>query len=273
MKFVEAGGMKMPAIGLGTWELRGRDCVRLVQDAVKIGYRHFDTAQAYENEAEVGEGLHASGLTRDEAFVTTKIWPTNHAPADFARAVKESLANLKLDHVDLLLLHWPSKFVPVADTIGALCEVKKEGGARHVGVSNFTVALLAEAVKHASEPVVCNQIEVHPYLDQSKVIAACRAHGIAVVAFSPIARGGSADDDVLAAIGKRHGKSAAQVSLRFLVQQGLGVVPRSSKVERLKENFAIFDFELSDAEMKEIAALSSKAHRIVDRAIVAPVWD
>jgi 2,5-diketo-D-gluconate reductase B len=272
MKFVEAAGMRMPAIGLGTWELRGQDCVRLVQDAVKIGYRHFDTAQSYENEAEVGEGLRASGLPRDEAFVTTKIWPANHAPADFARAVKESLTKLKLDHVDLLLLHWPSKEIPLADTIGALCKVKKEGGARHIGVSNFTVALLDEAVKYSSEPLACNQIEVHPYLDQSKVTAACRKHGIGVVAYSPIARGRLTDDGALAAIGKRHGKSPAQVSLRFLVQQGLGVVPRTSKVERLKENFAIFDFELSDAEMKDVAALSSKAHRVVNIA-VAPVWD
>ncbi len=272
MKFVEAGGMRMPAIGLGTWELRDRDCVRLVQDAVKIGYRHFDTAQSYENEAEVGEGLHASGLPRDEAFVTTKIWPTNHAPADFARAFKESLSKLKLDHVDLLLLHWPSKELPLADTIEALCKVKKEGGARHIGVSNFTVALLDDAVRLSSDPSVCNQIEVHPYLDQSKVIAACRKHGIGVVAFSPIARGQATGDSVLAAIGQRHGKSAAQVSLRFLVQRGLGIVPRSSKAERLKENMAIFDFELSDAEMREVAALSSKAHRIVDRA-VSPVWD
>ena len=273
MKFVEAAGMHMPAIGLGTWELRGADCVRLTQEAVKIGYRHFDTAQSYENEAEVAEGLRASGLPRNETFITTKIWPANHAPADFARAVKESLAKMKLDHVDLLLLHWPSKEVPLADTVGALCKVKKEGGARHVGVSNFTVALLDETMKHTSEPIACNQIEVHPYLDQSKVIAACKKHGIGVVAYSPVARGRLTDDGVLAAIGKRHGKSAAQVSLRFLVQRGLGVVPRTSKVERLKENFSIFDFELSDAEMKEIAGLAiSKAHRVVNIA-VAPVWD
>ncbi len=272
MKFVDAAGMHMPAIGLGTWELRGDNCVRLVQDAVKIGYRHFDTAQSYENEAEVGEGLRKSGLPRNEAFVTTKIWPANHAPADFARAFKESLAKLKLDHVDLLLLHWPSKDIPLADTVGALCKVKKEGGARHIGVSNFTVALLDETMKHASEPIACNQIELHPYLDQSKVIAACRKHGIGVVAYCPIARGRLTDDGVLGGIGKRHGKTPAQVSLRFLVQGGYGVVPRTSKVERLKENFAIFDFELSDAEMKEVAALSAKAHRVVNIA-VAPAWD
>lgn len=273
MKFIESAGMRMPAIGLGTWELRGRDCVRLVQEAVGIGYRHFDTAQSYENEAEVAEGLRASGLPRSEAFVTTKIWPANHAPADFARAFGESLAKMKLDYVDLLLLHWPSKEVPIPDTIAALCKVKKEGGARHIGVSNFTVALLDEAVRASSEPIACNQIEIHPYLDQTRVIAACRSHGVGIVAYSPVARGRLTDDGVLADIGKRYGKSAAQVSLRWLVQQGMGVVPRTSKVERLKENFSIFDFGLSQAEMSEIAALSkSKAHRVVNIA-VAPVWD
>jgi 2,5-diketo-D-gluconate reductase B len=272
MKFIDAAGMHMPAIGLGTWELRGQDCVRLAQEAVKIGYRHFDTAQSYENEAEVAEGLRATGLPRKETFITTKIWPANHAPADFARAVKESLSKMQLDHVDLLLLHWPSQAVPIADTVGALCKIKKEGGARYIGVSNFTAPLIEEAVKHASEPLACNQIEVHPYLDQGKTIAACQKHGIGVVAYSPVARGRLIDDGVLAGIGKGHGKSPAQVSLRYLVQRGFGVVPRTSKVERLKENFSIFDFELSDSEMKEIASLSSKAHRVVNIA-VAPVWD
>ena len=274
MKVVEAGGMRMPAIGLGTWQLSGADCVRLVQDAVKIGYRHFDTAQSYQNEAEVAEGLRASGLQRNETFITTKIWPVNHAPADFARAFEESLAKLQLDYVDLLLLHFASKEVPLADTIGALCKIAKEGGARHIGVSNFTVALLDEAVKLSSVPIACNQIEAHPYLDQSKVITACRRHDVAIVAHTPIARGQLADDSVLASIGRSHNKTAAQVSLRFLVQSGLACVPRSSRTERLKENYAIFDFELSGAELKEIAALSSKARRVGNNSVaLAPVWD
>ena len=160
---------------------------------------------------------------------------------------------MRLPEVDLLLLHWPNPQIPLAETLGALCKVKRCGLARHIGVSNFTVALIEEATRLASEPLVCNQIEMHPFLDQSKVAAACRAQGMAVVAYSPIARGKAKNDAVLARIGKAHGKTAAQVSLRFLVQQDIAVIPRTSRIERLSENLAIFDFALSDAEMAEIA--------------------
>src|SRR6516225_396756 len=146
MDFVEAGGAKIPAIGLGTWELRGRTCARVVEQALKFGYRHIDTAQIYENEREVGEGLRASGVRRDDVFVTTKVWTTHFAPNDLERSTKESLSKLKLAAVDLLLLHWPNPRVPLAETLGALAHVKQLGLARHIGVSNFTVALLAQAV-------------------------------------------------------------------------------------------------------------------------------
>ena len=272
MKLVEAKGARIPLVGLGTWGLRGRECVKLVQEAVRIGYRHFDTAQMYGNEREVGEGVQASGVARAEILVTTKVAPGNLAPRDLKASVKESLAQLKTSEIDLLLLHWPNKDVPLADTIGALCEVKRAGQARHIGVSNYTVALLDEANRLASEPLVCNQIEMHPYLDQSKVIAATRRHGMAVVAYSPIARGQAKGDKVLARIGKAHGKSAAQVSLRYLVQQGIAVIPRTSKIERLAENIAIFDFELSAAEMEEIRSLAHGGGRIVDWAW-SPAWD
>ena len=172
MKFVEAKGARIPIVGLGTWELRGRECVTLAQEAARIGYRHFDTAQMYGNEREVGEGIRASGIPRAEILVTTKVAPENLAPKALKASVKESLAALKVSELDLLLLHWPNKDVPLADTIGALCEVKRAGLARNIGVSNYTVALLDEANRLASEPLVCNQIEAHPYLDQSKVIAA-----------------------------------------------------------------------------------------------------
>jgi len=272
MKYVEAAGMRMPAIGLGTWELRGADCVRLVQEAVKIGYRHFDTAQSYENEAEVAEGLRLSGLPRHETFITTKIWPANHAPADFARAFKGSLAKLKLDHVDLLLLHWPSKEVPLADTIGALCKLKKEGGARHIGVSNFTVALLEEAIAKCPAPLVCNQVEYHPYLDQSRVREACAQHDVALVAYSPIAKGRVRKDELLTQVGSAHGKSAAQVCLRWLVQQNVSAIPRTSRLERLSENMEIFDFELSAAEMADISAMARSDGRLTDFGF-SPKWD
>src|SRR6266508_3501428 len=222
--FVEANGARIPLIGLGTWELRGRTCARMVEQALRLGYRHIDTAELYDNEHEVGEGLRAAGVKRD--------------------------------------------------ALGALCKVKRAGLARHIGVSNFTVALIEEAVKLADEPLVCNQIEMHPFIDQSKVIAACRRHGMAIVAYSPVARGGVSRHKVLARIGKAHGKTAAQVSLRFLVQQGIVVIPRTSRLERLSENLAIFDFELSESEMAEIARFARRDGRIVDYAYSgSPQWD
>jgi 2,5-diketo-D-gluconate reductase B len=271
---VEAKGARIPLLGLGTWELRGRACARAVEQALRLGYRHIDTAQLYENEREVGEGLHASGVRRDDVFVTTKIWPSHFAPRDLERSARERLAQLRLSEVDLLLLHWPNPKVPLADTLGALAKVKKDGLTRHIGVSNFTVALIEEALKATSEPLVCNQFECHPFLDQSKLIAECRKQGMAVVAYSPIARGTARNNEVLKRIGAVHKKTAAQICLRFLVQQDIVVIPRTSKVERLSENAAIFDFTLSDDEMDKIARLGSRDGRLVDWAYSGRMkWD
>ena len=269
-----SSGTLIPLIGLGTWDLRGRTCARMVEAAIRLGYRHIDTAEMYDNEREVGEGLRASGVEREEVFVTTKIWPSHFAARDLERAAKDSLARLRLSQVDLLLLHWPNPQIPLSETLGALCAVKRLGLARNIGISNFTVTLIEQAVKLAQEPLVCNQIEMHPFLDQSKVVAACRKHGMAVVAYSPIARGSVKGNAVLARIGKAHGKTAAQASLRYLVQQDIAVIPRTSRAERLAENLAIFDFELSAAEMKEIAALASRSGRLVDFAFSgSSQWD
>lgn len=271
MLAVAANGAKIPLVGLGTWDLRSRDCARLVEQAIRLGYRHIDTAQMYENERQVGEGVRASGK-RSDVFVVTKVAPGNLAPHALERSTKESLTHLRMSEVDLLLLHWPSRDVPLSETIGALCKMKTMGLARHIGVSNYTVALLEQAMQLSTEPLVCNQIEAHPYLDQSKVIAATRKYGMAVVAYSPIARGRIKGDEVLARIGKTYGKTAAQVSLRWLVQQGIAVIPRSSKVERLQENISIFDFALTQQEMHEIASLAHGGGRIVDWAW-SPRWD
>jgi len=261
---VKANGATIPLLGLGTWDLRGRTCARIVEQALRLGYRHIDTAEMYDNERDVGEGLRASGVKRSDVFVTTKIWPDHFAPRELERAARESLSRLRLQEVDLLLLHWPNPRIPLADTLGALGKVKREGLTRHIGVSNFTVVLIEQAVALTTEPLVCDQIEYHPFLDQSKVIAACRKHDMAVVAYSPIARGKAGDDRVLARIAAAHDKTAAQVSLRFLVQQSIVVIPRTSKAERLSENAAIFDFKLSPQEMTEIAALARRDGRIVD---------
>jgi 2,5-diketo-D-gluconate reductase B len=272
MKYVESHGFKLPIVGLGTWQLTGRDCSRLVEQAIRLGYRHIDTAQMYGNEAEVGEGVLASGK-RAEVMVTTKVAPERLAPHDLERSVKESLVKLRIDHIDLLLIHWPNPRVPLAETLGAMCKLKQDGFVRQIGVSNFTVALLDEANKLSTEPLVCNQFECHPFLNPAKVIDACKKHGMAVVAYSPIARGGAQGDAVLEKIGKAHGKSAAQISLRYLVQRDIVVIPRTSKIGRLEENIALFDLELTEAEMAEIATLAQRqGKRIVDWQW-SPKWD
>ncbi len=272
MQFIDVKGAHIPMLGLGTWTLRGRDCTRLIEQAIRLGYRHIDTAQMYGNERDVGEGVRASGIRRQDIFVVTKVSPDNLAPRLLMRSVKDSIGALRLGEIDLLLLHWPNKGVPLQDTIDALVEVKREGLARHIGVSNYTVALIEEASRLSGEQLVCNQIEMHPFLDQSKVIAACRKHGMAVIAYSPIAKGDAKNDAVLARIGKARGKTAAQVSLRYLIQQGIAAIPRTSKVERLAENIAIFDFELSEGEMREIAALARPDGRLTDWEW-SPKWD
>jgi diketogulonate reductase-like aldo/keto reductase len=272
MNFVEANGARIPAIGLGTWELRDRTCARIVEQALRLGYRHIDTAQVYDNEREVGEGVRASGVKRDEIFLTTKIWTSHFKPNDLERSAKESLARLRMTEVDLLLLHWPNPQVPLADTLGALARVKQQGLARHIGVSNFTVALVDEAVATCPEPLVCDQVEYHPYLDQTKVREACERHGMAVVAYSPVARGRIKNDRALLRIGDRYRKTAAQVCLRWLVQQNVVAIPRTSKLERLSENIEIFDFELFEDDMKAISAMGSAGGRLTNYGF-APNWD
>ena len=201
--------------------------------------------------------------------MTTKVWTTHFAPNDLERSTKESLTKLRLSEVDLLLLHWPNPQVPLSETLGALAHVKKLGMARHIGVSNFTVALIEEAVAACPEPLVCDQVEYHPYLDQTKVREACARHGMAVVAYSPIAKGRIRNDETLAQIGQAHGKTPAQVCLRWLVQQNVAAIPRTSRIERLSENIEIFDFVLSDDEMRLISRdgqLQGPAHRFRFRA-------
>ncbi len=276
MNVVEANGATIPAIGLGTMTLTGSVCVEAVKTALRLGYRHVDTAERYGNEAEVGEGLQqglrAAGLAREEVFVTTKVYHDKLAAADFQRSFDESLAKLKLPWVDLLLIHWPNPNVPLAETLGVLCKARRDGRARHVGVANFTTTLLQQAVELASEPLVTNQIEVHPFLDQDKVIAACDRYGLAVTAYCPIARGKVPGNEVLERIGKAHGKSSSQIALRYLVQRGIVPIPRTANPDHLAANLAVFDFDLSDAEMAEIGKLKQPGGRVVNPPH-APKWD
>lgn len=272
MQSVSAQGASIPAVGLGTLFLKEAVCVDIVTAALRAGYRHIDTAQMYGNEREVGEGLRAAGAPRADVFITTKVWWNKLMPGEFERSVDESLEKLGVPSVDLLLIHWNNPQVPLKDSVGALCKVKRAGLTRHIGVANFTVPLLDEAVSVASEPLVTNQIEVHPYLDQSKVAAACQRHGMSITAYCPLARGKIPGDETLTRIGKAHGKSASQVALRWLIQQGMVVIPRTSKPERLPENLDVFGFTLSAAEMAEIARLKRPDGRLVSPPH-APKWD
>lgn len=270
---VGANGAEIPAIGLGTWDLRGEDCIAGVQSAIGAGYRHVDTAAMYENEEQVGQGMRASGVDRDSVFLTTKVWPENAADGDFQRSVEDSLKRLGFDQVDLILLHWPNPDVPVAETMAAMCDVKARGLARHIGVSNFTVSLLDEAVNSCDEPLAVNQVEYHPYLDQSALLAACRKHGIALTAYSPLARGRVADEPCIQEIGKAHGKTPAQVTLRWLIQQdGVIAIPKSSKPERIAQALDVGDFRLNDEEMNTISGLARSDSRLVNLTW-APDWD
>jgi 2,5-diketo-D-gluconate reductase B len=276
MNVVEANGARIPAIGLGTMTLMDAACVQAVETALSLGYRHIDTAERYGNEAAVGEGLaqglRAAQLKRDDIFVTTKVYHDKLAPADFQRSFDDSLQKLKLPFVDLLLIHWPNPSVPLADTVGALCKAKRDGRARHVGVANFTTTLLDQAMKVTTEPLVTNQIEVHPFLDQSKVLAACRKYGLSVTAYCPLARGKAPGNEVLQRIGKAHGKSSSQIALRYLVEQGIIPIPRTAKPDHLAANLAIFDFALSPAELGDIDGLKKPDGRVVNPPH-APRWD
>jgi diketogulonate reductase-like aldo/keto reductase len=273
MHTVNANGAAIPAIGFGTWDLPGDRVQQLVEHAIGLGYRHVDTAQMYKNEKPVGAGIRSSGVARDEIFLTTKIWPDDFGRDAFRRAADERLKLLGVDQVDLLLLHWPSKTVPLAETIEALNAAREAGHTRHIGVSNFTTAMIDEAARLSAAPLVTNQVEYHPFLSQTKVLATLARHGMALTAYCPIARGKVVSDPTLGEIGKAHGKSATQVALRWLIQQdGVIAIPRSSNEQRIAENLNCVDFQLSDAEMARINGMGSPKGRVVDLAI-APEWD
>lgn len=274
MKTVSANGADIPAIGLGTWELRGEPCAKLVETALQNGYTHIDTAQMYQNEREVGAGIRASGVNRDSLFVTTKVWPENYSTDDFARAVDERLELLNCGTLDLLLLHWPPRAVSMAEAVAALNQAKRSGLARHIGISNFTVKQVEEAVALSDEPLACNQIEYHPLINQDKVRAACARHGLAVTAYCPIARNKVADEPVMRDIAQRHNASPAQVALAWLAGHGDVIsIPRSSRPERLVDNLKALEISLSEDEMVKIGALKSRNLRLVDPESVRPEWD
>ncbi len=271
-----AGDANIPAIGLGTSNLGGGGGVRgeNVATALKLGYRHIDTAWKYGSERAVGEGIRASGVPRGDIFLCTKVSHEYLRAADFARSVDESLATLGVDYVDLLLVHWPNAQIPLKETMGALAKAKRDGLARHLGVANFNIALLDEAIALCPEPLVNLQGEAHPYIDTTRIVDACRARGIVFTAYTPLGRGRLLDDPVLGEIAQSKGRTVAQVALRWLVQRGsIAPIPRSSNPGRLAENLDVFGFTLSDDEMARIGALKRADGRIANPPGRAPKWD
>jgi diketogulonate reductase-like aldo/keto reductase len=266
-------GANIPALGFGTSPMTGAFSGEEVAVALRAGYRHIDTARKYGTERAVGEGMRASGVKRDDIFLTTKVSHENLRGPDFARSVEESLKALKVDRVDLLMIHWPNLDIPVAEAVAALAKAKRQGLARHIGVANFNIALLDEALARCPEPLVALQAEYHPYLDQSKLLAACRERGLVFVAYCPLGRGRLFDDKVLGDIARRRGRSLAQIALRWLMQQNVAAIPRSSNPQRIADNLNVFDFTLTDDEMAQIAALKRPDGRIADPAGRIPPWD
>ena len=262
MHTVNVHGASVPAMGFGTWELEGDDCLRGVAAALELGYRHVDTAQVYGNEHLVGEAIAGSSVERSEIFLTTKVWNSRLEPERVRSSTEESLRKLRTDYVDLLLIHWPVRMDILPATLEAMQALKAEGKVRHVGVSNFTPSQLAEALRHAE--VFCNQVEYHPYLGQRPLLDACREHGLMLTAYSPLARGRVLDDPVLREIGEAHGKSPVQVVLRWLLQQdNVSAIPKATSRGHIESNLAIFDFTLSPEEMERVAALE-RGERTVD---------
>jgi 2,5-diketo-D-gluconate reductase B len=269
MEYVNVKGQEVPSLGFGTWQIKGRECSRAVSHALELGYRHIDTAQVYENEEYVGEGISAAGLDRDQLFVTSKVWRTNVEPDKTIESTEESLRRLDLEYIDLMLIHWPVEDVPFEKTLDAMLELREQNKIRHFGISNFTPSQVERVLDHTD--VFCNQVEYHPYLDQTQLHEMAVENDMMLTAYSPLARGRVLNDRQLSAIGERYGKSPAQVTLRWLSQkENVAVIPKASSRDHRKANLEIFDFELSGEEMGQIDDLAT-GDRLISPSF-APNW-
>ena len=270
MEYVEVQGARVPALGFGTFRMKGSECAQAVEHAIQAGYRHIDTAEIYENEESVGEGIRAAGVRREALFITTKAWMDDLSKSGVRRSLESSLRRLNTDYVDLWLIHWPNPAFPLEETLQAMMQLQEVGRVSHIGASNFPVALIEEAVKVA--PLVCNQVEYHPYLSQEPILTSARKHHMMVTAYAPIAMGKVANDPLLVRIGARYGKSAAQVALRWLIQQpNVSAIPKAADPKHCVDNFDIFDFSLDGEEMAAVFGLA-RGERLINPEF-APRWD
>ncbi len=267
--------MTVPAFGLGTFRLKDQVVIDSVTNGLEVGYRVIDTAQIYGNEAEVGHAIAASNVPREELFITTKIWTDNFAADKLIPSLKESLAKLQTDHVDLTLIHWPSPQgkVSVREFMTALLEARQQGLTKQIGISNFTVALMQEAIDVVgAQNIATNQIELHPYLQNRKVAEFAKEHGIQITSYMTLAYGEVLKDPIIEQIAKRHDATPAQVTLAWAMQLGYAVIPSSTKRANLEGNLKACDLTLSDEDMAQIAALD-RGQRLTSPASLAPQWD
>lgn len=248
-------GVAVPSLGMGTWRLSGDSCREAVELALDVGYRHLDTARIYGNEREVGEGIKNSGIERGDIFLTTKLWTDAFTHDAAIEAGRESLEKLGTDYIDLFLMHWPNPDVSIEETVTAMRQLQDEGVVRHIGVSNFSVAQVEEAAKHAD--IFCNQVKYNTEEDRSDLLEQAAGMDYLLTAYTPISKGRTNDDETLKDIASGYGKSPTQIALRWLVQQEkASAIPKATGRAHLEENFDIFDFELSEDEMNRIFALS-----------------
>lgn len=270
---IDVGGVSIPKLGVGTYSLHDDACRRVVSEALQMGYRHVDTAEMYQNEGAVGDGIRASGVPRDEVFLTTKVWHDHLMDGMLQAAAEASLERLGFDRVDLYLIHWPNADVPVAAAIKALNDVHHRGLARAIGVSNFPTRHLEEALAASDIPLAVNQVEYHPYLDQGPILALMERHDMALTAYCPLARGKVLDEPAVKDVAAHHGVSSAAVVLSWLVgQERVIAIPKSAKPERLEENLAALSLDLSAEERGAIDALARPDGRLIDPDF-APQWD
>lgn len=271
-----AGDAGIPVLGLGTWQSTGQDCIDVVSQGLQMGYEHIDTAQAYSNEKEVGQGIKKSGVARDSFFLTTKIFPDDlkFQPEKLMAAAKRSLENLDTDYVDLLLLHWPDDRVPLSETIPALCELQRQGLTRHIGVSNFNIVHLIEAKKYADVPIVVNQVEFHPFIKQDTLQAFLNNHHILLEAYSPLARGDVFNNDIIKQIASNHGITPAQVSLAWILSDNNRIaIPKTSNPKHLQGNLDAINVQLSTDELEKISSLARSDGRKIEHPDYTPQWD
>jgi len=274
-KIISKFDISIPSLGLGTWELRGRKCRKVVRKSLELGYRHIDTAAMYENESEVGSGIVDSGVDRKEIFLTTKINTIEVNNEGIVDAFHKSLSDLKTDYVDLLLIHWPAFSTNLGDMLEIMYGIKESKKARAIGVSNFNTTLLNECTRLGFEDIYCNQVEYHPFLSQEILLRKMNEMGVIPVAYCPLCRGDVTKDSVIIELSKKYNKTPSQVTLRWIIQQNAVVIPKSAKKRRLKENIDIYDFEIDNQDMDRIHSLA-RGQRLVPNLDTKPLlgaWD